>query len=81
MVMIKIYGSTIQISFVKEGKERFFTVNLLGSYPSKIIIHYRSVGSYCINVAPPNRSIRDDHRGVDFLRKSQKTNMVRISFY
>jgi|MDSY01.2.fsa_nt_gb hypothetical protein len=39
MVMIKIYGSTIQISFVKEGKERFFTVNLLGSYPSKIIIH------------------------------------------
>ena len=37
MVMIKIYGSTIQISFVKEGKERFFTVNLLGSYPSKIL--------------------------------------------
>ena len=26
MVMIKIYGSTIQISFVKEEKERFFTV-------------------------------------------------------
>ena len=58
MVMIKIYGSTIQISFVKEGKERFFTVNLLGSY----LVKFYSLGSYCINVAPPNRSIRDDHR-------------------